>query len=749
MKRTDSYALIALILLCAFFFWRILTPIQSDQASFRQGDFSGQFVAFGAYQYQRMSDGQIPLWNPYNNGGLPFIADTQAAVFYPPRLLTIALSRLSSGWSYASLQLEAVFHVLLYTGFMYAFLRRLTIGQPFSVWAALTGAVIAGYSGFITGYPLLQLALLEAATWLPLVLLAILEAARPNALYRWFWVSAAGFALGLSWMAGHPQTSWFITVFLLAWLAYQTWQNKIGWKFMLQSTLLIALVSAGTTAVTLLPSAEYLIYTSRTNLSFDAKANGFPIRDIIQFLLPGTVSLYSPLYVGIPALLLAFAALHSSVKASLFWITAALVSLLHSFGANGALYPLLYNILPGLRYFRGQERAAFLVSFSLAVLAALGIHAMMSMSASRRQSMLRVTAVLFVLLLGLSLLTALVWFAQIGSNLDSITSTAIQGMLITGAIWLLIAYREQIRETILLGAILSLIVLELFNVNMDTTAVYDPVPASRQALIQTPELVNTLLADAASAQPFRVDGFRGLRDNYGSMVNLMDIRGISPLFLSSAQRIIYQDYISNPLAWELFAVKYIFSERDTLSAFPTQMIAQGVDRDGTVYLHQVANPRSFAHLIYRADVVDSDEFAYALANDPRYDLRGSIILNQQPGVDLPQQAPTGSSVMVTHFAPEQIQIELQTEQPAVLSLAMVDYPGWQATINGVSVPVLRAYGALMALPIPQGSQIIELTYQPLSFQLGAGLSLFTWSGMVILALVWFWRMRQQPRSTQE
>ena len=28
--------------------------------------------------------GEIPLWNPYNNGGLPFIADTQAAVFYPP-----------------------------------------------------------------------------------------------------------------------------------------------------------------------------------------------------------------------------------------------------------------------------------------------------------------------------------------------------------------------------------------------------------------------------------------------------------------------------------------------------------------------------------------------------------------------------------------------------------------------------------------------------------------------------------------
>ena len=32
-------------------------------------------------------------------------------------------------------------------------------------------------------------------------------------------------------------------------------------------------------------------------------------------------------------------------------------------------------------------------------------------------------------------------------------------------------------------------------------------------------------------QPFRVDGFRGLQDNFGSLYGVMDMRGISPLFL--------------------------------------------------------------------------------------------------------------------------------------------------------------------------------------------------------------------------
>ena len=84
-SNRDTHAVIVLVLLWLLFFWRLFTPIAADQASLETGDFSGQFVAFAGYQYERLSRGEIPLWNPYNNGGLPFIADTQAAVFYPPR----------------------------------------------------------------------------------------------------------------------------------------------------------------------------------------------------------------------------------------------------------------------------------------------------------------------------------------------------------------------------------------------------------------------------------------------------------------------------------------------------------------------------------------------------------------------------------------------------------------------------------------------------------------------------------------
>jgi len=87
----DSLAIIVLILLCGLFFWRILTPVNADKASFKQGDFSAQYSAFGAYHYDRFRVFEVPLWNPYNNSGLPFVADSQSGAIYPPRMFSMGL----------------------------------------------------------------------------------------------------------------------------------------------------------------------------------------------------------------------------------------------------------------------------------------------------------------------------------------------------------------------------------------------------------------------------------------------------------------------------------------------------------------------------------------------------------------------------------------------------------------------------------------------------------------------------------
>jgi hypothetical protein len=741
-------AISLLFLAWLIFFWRLFTPIAADQAAFKRGDFSGQFVAFGGYHYQRMAHGEIPLWNPYNNGGLPFIADTQAAVFYPPRLLTIALSLAAGEWTYNALQLEAVFHVLLYSLLMYLLVRRLTFGQEGSAYGAFIAAIVAAYGGFFSGYPPLQLAVLEANIWLPLALTGILEATRTEKI-GWRCLVLAGVALGLSWLAGHPQTSWFLTYLLVAWLAYRVYQKPVSlhaapfrtrWRQFALGVMLFGTVTFGITAVTLLPGMEYLLLTARTDLGFDAKGNGFPFQDVLQFVFPGAVSVFSPLYVGIPALILAFIAVQQRLNSAIFWLVVFIIGLLHSFGANSAFFYTLYNLLPGLRFFRGQERAALLVANSLAILAGMGAAYWVTWQTTHEfRAVRRFMWGLLLITGGITGLIIVGWLGNVGDTFGQVVGFAVFSTLILSTTMVLIEWHlRQPHSKIVWFLLATLIIFELFSVNMDADSNYDSVPAANQLSITPPALLQPVLDD--KNLPFRVDGFRGVQDNYGSLYGVMDIRGISPLFLTSAQHIIYRDYTHNPLAWEVFAVKYVFSEREDFST-PTRIITEGTDRDGTVKLHQLENPRPFAWLLYRFDVVDSDEFARALLADPNFQPRNSVILHETPNIVLPDSPPENASAIITQYQPETFTVEINTPENAILSLAQVDYPGWYAMLDDTSVKLMRAYGGLTAVAVPAGEHTLILVYNPLSYRVGAVFSLVMWGFVAILAVSSIFRRR--------
>src|SRR5260221_980606 len=165
LRLPDLLAILCLIVLCWLFFWRLLTPNPLNEQSLVEGDFSGQFVAFAQYQAVRLAAGEVPLWNPYNNGGHPFLADTQSAVFYPPRLVTIALLNMTGGSTpqrmYDALQKEMILHTLIASLLMYALLRRLTLGQPYSVVARLIAGITFAYGGYLAFLSQLELVQLQ------------------------------------------------------------------------------------------------------------------------------------------------------------------------------------------------------------------------------------------------------------------------------------------------------------------------------------------------------------------------------------------------------------------------------------------------------------------------------------------------------------------------------------------------------------------------------------------------------------
>ena len=403
--------------------------------AFPDSDFTRHFLPFSLFQQSAILDLRLPLWDPHTFAGHPFLADAQSAVFYPisnALLVLTSFDRSAVGRLYW-LQVEAAFHIFLACLFTYMLVRRLTGSKM----AAFTAGAIFGFSGYLTGYVPLQLGILRVAVWLPAIFLLLLpqadsaergpdgeNAPRPaislsRAFPQWKrWLAAAG-VQAVAFFGGHPQTFMFLSYAVAGWmlmlLANDLRGQKVGTsagKAVIQTVtkrvLLYAGMAAAYAAVLVLltlaqlwPVFEFTQYTVRSSLTFQEASGGFAFRDTLQFLLPGLYTLYSPQYVGVAALGLTsitVATLFSSGltlpkgdpharAAAFYFVICAAVALLLSYGGRLPLYSLFYRLAPGGELFRGQERAIFLVAFSLSVLSGYGMALLPSLSAPRRRAL--------------------------------------------------------------------------------------------------------------------------------------------------------------------------------------------------------------------------------------------------------------------------------------------------------------------------------------------------------------------------
>ncbi len=655
--------------LWALFFWRALTPNPNDHVTFEEGDFSGQFYSFGAYQAARLLSGEIPLWNPYATAGHPFLADVQAAVFYPPRLLTIVLSGLSGGWSYEALQTEAVLHFLLTSLLMYAFVRRLTGSRL----AGLLSAIAWTYGGYLTGYPPLQLAVLETVTWTPMVMLGILEGTRDGKL-RPACLALSGIGIGLAIHAGHSQSGLFLIYSSLAWLVYRAYVGRMRWQDALGAWVLIGAIGVGLGAVQLLPGMEYLRLTTRSGLGFDSKTGGFPFYDVAQMVIPGIVSLWSPLYVSVTGLALAGLALAWKTRGARFWGITALVALGLSFGGQLPIYHVVYLLVPGFGLFRGQERAAYVVSFALSVLIGLGAVALESYWRSHADDPRPILTGLMLTGLVVGVLTGalfLLWLKPEDDTWSEPLSKVTFALFAVWAAWALFKRLTGPNGPAWRITLVALIALELFGVNMGRG--FEPIPAGERPHLPW-ILVDALRDETADvSQPFRIDGEWALGGNYGTLLGFADIMGASPLHLATLDY--YLTYLPRYEVWELLGVRYLFAW-DLELEVPTEVLGLEETPRGAISLHELTDPRPMALMMYDVWTVPEDGIALELLRDPgRYglDLRNTVVITgEEPALELPDEPPDGAEVRFTTYAPEYVEIEVDTPADGVLRVSEGD-----------------------------------------------------------------------------
>jgi hypothetical protein len=730
--RYRSQILAALLLagLCLLFFWRIITPSVEDRGYFPSGDFVDQFYVFRVFEARHLLAGHLPLWNPYTYSGHPFLADIQSAVFYPPGLLTIFLSG-PWGFPLYALELEAIGHVFLAGLFTYLFARRLLRAD----FPALVTAVTFAFGGYLASYPIQQLAILEVQVWLPLILLLLTvtwdrwQERRQSRGAVW-----AGLALGVSLLAGHPQSSMYVLYIAAAYWGFLTYEGRkrLGAKAALFGLFL--LTGLGVAAVQLVPGLEFMLLSTRAGGTYQEMAHGFPLHDILQVALPGILSQWSPLYVGILPLLLASLGVYLVRRRMVvFWVAVALAALLLSLGGGTFLYSVFYLLVPGFGIFRSQERAAFAFSFAMAVLAGYGAQVVVGPWAQRTRELIEAGLWGVVAAVGASmgLMLAFLWgWLRAGLAVDSPFGPMLNRavllvvFLLLGAACLYARRRELTSAVGLMAVVLVVIIFDLFTVNWQNNfQAANPLQDYGPKALLTP-----IQADDAAG---RVYNEWRLPGNYGMYYEIEDTGGASPLRIAWYDELL--EGVPVERLWELTGVEYAITWRGTLAVASQRVYEESAGQDST-YLHRLAEQYPRAYVVHQAEVLGEPETLERLT-DAAFDPLETVVLTEKPALAMGGgSSAAGSTARVVSYGPSRIVVDVDAVGDGILVMSEVFYPGWRAHVDGNPTQIHRANHAFRAVEVEAGSHRVELAYEPLSLKLGSVVSLASLVLIVAVAI---------------
>ena len=378
---------------------------------------------------EQLSQGEIPLWNPHQFSGIPFLAAGQQSALYPLSIIYYVMPLTSAyGWF-------IVINLWLAGVLMAWFIRGLGINRS---GATLSGVVyqLAGFMIASAVFPMI----VGAAVWLPLILLMIENIIRSRQFWIFKgtaipWVVIGAIAIGCNILAGHVE----ITIYTLLIAGYyagmrllwqmvsirrETNQLPLSWALSTGMWLVIMIgLGLGLGAIQLIPLFEFVQTNHRAERSSLETVLGYahPFRDALQFLMPnfyGNPAHHSyvdvftgetithltnahgnkidfidwgiknyvegALYVGILPLILSGYAVVSclfkrivgtrcivSLRYIIIFVILLVLALSFMFGLP--TYAAMYA-LPGINQLNSPFRWIFAVTLSISALAGIGLH---------------------------------------------------------------------------------------------------------------------------------------------------------------------------------------------------------------------------------------------------------------------------------------------------------------------------------------------------------------------------------------
>jgi hypothetical protein len=471
------------------------------------------------------------------------------------------------------------------------------------------------------------------------------------------------------------------------------------------------------------------------------------------------------LYLGLPALVLALAALSGPRRPlRALFVATAVTGTLVALGRHAAVYNAVVGLLPPLKVLRFPAKALVPAGLAVAILAGMGFDAWREPARRETQSRFR-QIVLGPLLLasgGAGLSALLVWreadeWAPIAAKMGIVAGLGLVVVLLAsarsrGALW-----AHAAAAGVGLVAIMDLTIAHKDLNPTAPKALFTARPAALDAIRQQDH--GRLFVYDYLAAP-------GLSERHlGRSVPYPGARSDSPLLWTSAMAMricllpptleawgVYDSYSRDGLGIQPrpLAALHAFLVRAEGTPLYTRLLRLGavsqvlaLHADGfedlvpaatlrgpyaePMRVFQVPAPLPRAYVVGNARIARGDE-ALDMLMDPSFDPGLEVILEQ--GLPRKVSASFSGSSRILQFRADRIEIETDANETGHVVLVDSFDPGWSASVDGTERTVVRANIAFRAVEVPPGRHVVDFCYRPRAVAAGAAIS-----GAALLAAI--------------
>jgi hypothetical protein len=747
-----TIALFALVFLVPAYPWlsgAVTIPWDAKSQFFPQLQFLASSIARGEW----------PWWTPNVFAGWPQISDPQSLMFSPLHLLLAGLGpsvslRAFDAMSFANLFLGGIGIILFFHD------------RGWHGGGALVAAMAFAFGGSASGriqhtVQIISLALFPLTLWL---------VARTLDRASWRAGLAAGLMAGLL-AIGRDQVA-LLSLYVLAAYVFAYWLTRADGVASMRASFQ-PLVAAGAmaaiiAAVPVVTTALLAARSNRPEIGYASAAAGslhpvhflqFAFADLFGGMDPtteywapqsqiwdaawGSPGLYLSqnmglLYAGALtfAVLISFGLIRGLAFAReiRFFTIAAAVVLLYALGAYTPAFHLLYDILPGVGFYRRPADASFVLVALIAIVAGYLIHRWLTHTvppATRAQRALEVATAAILIIVAFTLAHTVVGArAAVEPVVTAVIFTA--GAIAVLALTRRVAHRWPAAACALIAMFMALD-LAINNAPHVSTAL---PPSEFDALRQetrneTVELLKLRLA--ATAAPDRRDRVEMIGMGYAwpnlSLAHDFDqVFGHNPLRLASfyeatdigdtvaipSQRWFSPLYPSYRSAFaDLLGVRFIATgvpveEIDSsLRRGDLEFIAR--TREAYVYENRHALPRVM--LLTQWRVFDFNELTQS--GWPPVDPSQTALLEHAPeGFPMGENAAAPGAARLLRYANTEVLVEVEAPDGGILVLNDVWDPWWRASIDGRNANILKANGIFRAVAVPAGRHVVRFSFHP-------------------------------------